>query len=190
MNQILKNRKDNLKKKNQYSILFYVSFFIVICIIIYLSYKKYSEYNISKISDITNKSYSITRLYSNSKNLNITSNNTQIKIIGTIKIPKINISYPIFSEYSDDLLKISVCKLYGPNINSIGNFCIIGHNYNNGTFFSDLYLLNKDDVIDIYDAESNIISYYIYDIYEINADDLNYLTQETKRKKRNYINHL
>ena len=190
MNQILENRKDYLNQKKKYSVLFYASFFLVICIIILFSWKKYYENNISKISNATNKSYSISRLYSNNTNANITTNNNKVTIIGTIKIPKINISYPIFSEYSDDLLKISVCKLYGPNINSIGNFCIIGHNYNNGIFFSDLYLLNEGDVIDIYDAESNIISYYIYDIYEINADDLNYLTQETNREKRNHINHL
>lgn len=190
MNQILENRKDNLQKKKRYKLQFYASFFLVICIIIYFSWKKYSESNISKVSDATNKSYSITRLYSNEKNSNFTTNNNQISIIGTIKIPKLNISYPIFSEYSDVLLKISVCKFYGPDINAVGNFCIIGHNYNNGDFFSDLYKLNINDVIDIYDINSNIISYYIYDIYEVDADDLNYLDQNTNRRKRSYFNYL
>lgn len=190
MNQILENRKDNFKKKNRYSILFYVSFFIVICIIIYFSWKKFSENNISEASDATNKSYSITRLYSNSTNTNITTNRNQTTIIGTIKIPKINISYPIFSEYSDELLKISVCKFYGPNINAIGNLCIIGHNYNNGNFFSNLYKLNINDVIGIYDLNSNVISYCIYEIYEVESNDLKYLDQNTNRKKGNHSNYL
>lgn len=190
MNQILENKKDKLQNKKRYSIQFYASFFIVICIIIYFSWKKYAANNISKVSDATNKSYSITRLYSNEINSNYTTNKTQVSIIGTIKIPKTNISYPIFSEYSDELLKISVCKFYGPDINTIGNFCIIGHNYNNGDFFSDLYKLSINDIIDIYDTDSKVISYHIYDIYEINANDLSYLDQNTNRKKRNHFNYL
>lgn len=190
MNQILVNKKDYLKKKKRYSILFYISFLLVISIIIYFSWNKYSENSISKISDATNKSYSITRLYSNSPKANVSTNNNQTTIIGTIRIPKINISYPIFSDYSDELLKISVCKFYGPDINTEGNLCIIGHNYNNGNFFSDLYKLNLDDVIDIYDSNSNKLSYYIYEIYEVNANDLNYLAQNTNREKRNYINYM
>lgn len=190
MNQILENQKDKLQNKKRYSIQLYISFFVIICITIYFLYKKHTENNLSKISDATNKSYSITRLYSNEINYNYTANNNQISIIGTIKIPLLNISYPIFSEYSDELLKISVCKFYGPDINTIGNFCIIGHNYNNEDFFSSLYKLDINDIIYIYDTNSNIVSYYIYDIYEINANDLNYLNQITNRKKRSNINYL
>lgn len=190
MNQILENKKDNFKKKKRYSLLFYVSFLLTICIIIYFSWKSYSVNSISKISDATNRSYSITRLYSNTTNSNITTSNKQATIIGTIKIPKIDISYPIFSEYSDELLKISVCKFYGPDLNKPGNLCIIGHNYNNGKFFSNLYKLTLNDVIEIYNLNSNKISYYIYEIYEIEADDLKYLDQNTNRKKRTYFNNL
>lgn len=190
MNQILVNKKDNLKRKKRYLFLFYTSFLLVICITIYFSWKRYSENIFSKSSDATNRSYSITRLYSNSTNSNITTNNKKTTIIGTIKIPKINISYPIFSEYSDELLKISVCKFYGPDINTEGNLCIIGHNYSNGDFFSNLYTLTLDDVINIYDSNSNKFSYYIYEFYEVNADDLKYLSQDTNRKKRNHFNYL
>ena len=190
MNQILENRKNNLKKKKKYLGLFYVSLLLVFCIIIYFSWKRYSENIFSKTSDATNKSYNITRLYSNSTNTKVTTNNNQTSIIGTIKIPKISISYPIFSEYSDELLKISVCKFYGPDLNTPGNLCIIGHNYNNGDFFSDLYKLNHDDIIEIYNLNSKVTSYYIYDIFEIDADNLTYLDQNTHRGKRNYFNYL
>ena len=190
MNQILQNKKDKLQNKKRYSFQFYVSFFVIICIITYFLYKKHTENNFSKISDATNKSYSITRLYSNEINSNYTTNKAQVSIIGTIKIPKLDISYPIFSEYSDELLKISVCKFYGPEINTTGNLCIIGHNYNNGDFFSDLYKLSINDVVDIYDINSKPISYYIYSIYEVEADDLSYLNQNTNRKQRNNFNYL
>ena len=171
MNQILVNRKDNLKKKKWFLILLYASFLLIICFVVYFSFKVYNENNLSKTSNATNKAYSITRLYSNIINANVTTNNNQATIIGTIKIPKINISYPIFSEYSDELLKISICKFYGPNLNSSGNLCIIGHNYNNGEFFSNLYKLTLNDIIDIYDLKSNKNSYFIYEFYEIDADD-------------------
>lgn len=181
MNQILENRKNKLQKKKRYMFQFYISFFIIICIIIYFSWKKHSENNISKISDVTSRSYNITRLYSNGKTSKFTANNNQIFIIGTIKIPKINISYPIFSEYSNDLLKVSVCKLYGSDLSEPGNLCIIGHNYNNGDFFSNLYLLKINDVIKIYDLNSSESSYYIYEIYEVDPNNLDYLDQNTGR---------
>lgn len=181
MNQILENQKIKLQKKRKYLLQFCISLVSGICIVIYLSYRKISDINFSKISNVTNKSYNITRLYSNNINSNFITNETTLSVIGTIKIPKLNLSYPIFSEYSDQLLKISVCKFYGPNINSVGNLCIIGHNYNNGNLFSDLYKLSINDIIEIYDENSNVFSYYIYTIYEVNADDLNYLNQETNR---------
>ncbi len=190
MNQILENKKTKLYKKRIYLIQFYIIITIIPILIIYLFRENYSQNNISKVSEATNKSYSISRLYSNNINSNITTNNNSISIIGTITIPKINVSYPIFSEYSDELLKISVCKFYGPEINAIGNLCIIGHNYNNGDFFSNLYKLTINDIINIYDINLNVISYYIYIIYEVDANDLNYLDQNTNRKQRNHFNYL
>lgn len=183
MNQILENRKSRLFKRKKYIIQFCISFFIIVFIIIYFSWKKYSESNVSKISNTTTKSYNITRLYSNNIKQNIIANDNTVTIIGTIEIPKINISYPIFSEYSDELLKISVCKLYGADINAVGNLCIIGHNYNNGYFFSNLYKLNINDIINIYNLNSDAVSYSIYKTYEINPDNLDYLSQDTNGKE-------
>lgn len=183
MNQILENRKSRLFKRKKYIVQFCISFFIIIFIIIYFSWKKYLESNVSKISNTTTKSYNITRLYSNNIKQNIIANDNTVTVIGTIEIPKINISYPIFLEYSDELLKISVCKLYGADINTVGNLCIIGHNYNNGDFFSDLYKLNINDIINIYSLNSDAVSYSIYKIYEINPDNLDYLSQDTNGKK-------
>lgn len=181
MNQILENTKSKSQKRRKYKFQFFVSFLVIFCILIYYLNKKYTEFNYFKLSNITNKSYSITHLYSNNINTNFIANESKTSIIGTIKIEKLGISYPIFSEYSDELLKISVCKFYGPDINSIGNLCIIGHNYNNGNFFSNLYQLNINDTIDIYDSNLNVVSYYIYDIYEVLSNDLRYLTQDTNR---------
>ena len=55
-----------------------------------------------------------------------------------IEIPKIGIYYPIISEATDELLKISPCRIAGPMPNEDGNLCIAGHNYDNYKFFSKL----------------------------------------------------
>lgn len=190
MNQILENKKTKKLNKRLYSLQFFIFCFIILIFIIYLFWQNYSEKHVKKISESTVKNYNITRLYSNNNGSTIKANDNLISIIGTIEIPKINISYPIFSDYSDELLKISVCKFYGSNINTIGNFCIIGHNYNTSEFFSNLYLLQKNDIINIYDSNKNILSYGIYESYEVEPDNLSYLSQETNRRKRNNFSHM
>ena len=46
--------------------------------------------------------------------------------------------YPILSEENEELLKVSLCKYWGPNPNTIGNYCIVGHNYKSGKMFGKL----------------------------------------------------
>ena len=190
MNQILENKKTKKLNKKLYSFQFFIFCFIILIFIIYLFWQNYSEKHVKKISESTVKNYNITRLYSNNNGSTIKANDNLISIIGTIEISKINISYPIFPDYSDELLKISVCKFYGPDINTIGNFCIIGHNYNTSDFFSNLYLLQKNDIINIYDSKKNELLYEVYESYEVEPDNLSYLSQETNRRKRNNINYM
>ncbi len=181
MNQILENKKTKKLNKRLYSFQFFIFCFIILFFIIYLFWQKYSENNTKKMSESIIKNYNITRLYSNNVGSNIKANDNLVSIVGTIEIPKINISYPIFSSYSDELLKVSVCKFYGPDINTIGNFCIIGHNYNTSDFFSKLFLLELKDIINIYDSNRNKLSYEVYESYEVEPDNLSYLSQETNR---------
>ena len=91
---------------------------------------------------------------------------------GIIEIPKINIYYPVFSELSDELLKIAPCKFYGKSPKSPGNICIAGHNYHNLTFFSKLSTLTKDDEIYLFDNNGIKYIYSVYDVYEVEASNL------------------
>ena len=61
-------------------------------------------------------------------------------VAGTIKIPSINLQYPILEEVSTTSLDTAVVVLHpnGDNLNQPGNTVIIGHNYRNGAFFSNL----------------------------------------------------
>ena len=66
----------------------------------------------NKIANIVAKSYSISKLYTTIDNH--AEQNENPFIIGIISIPSINIKLPIISEISDDWLKTSVCRFYGP----------------------------------------------------------------------------
>ena len=77
------------------------------------------------------------------------------------------------------MLKISPCRLCGPEPNQIGNLCIAGHNYDNGKFFSNINKLNIGDIIRIYDLSNNYLEYSIYDKFEVEINNTSVLSQNT-----------
>ena len=84
---------------------------------------------------------------------------------------------------NDELLTLSVCRFYGPMPNEVGNICIAGHNYNNGSFFSNIPLLSVGDTIILTDLSHNQQFYKIYEKDEINARDTSCTSQETNGQK-------
>lgn len=118
INQILQTsiiNKKIFKLIYIYNIQLYVSIIIGIIILFFLAYKFYTIKNTDKLTGQILNNYNITKLYQNRFINNSYQNNTNTYIIGVIEIPKINIYYPIFSTCTDELLKISPCKIYGPN---------------------------------------------------------------------------
>ena len=112
-----------------------------------------------------------------------TKSGTEYYTIGVINIPKINVNYPILSETSDELLKISPCKFHGADPNEVGNFCIVGHNYRNSLFFSKVPTLNSGDIIQVTDLSGRTIQYKIYNKYEVDPADVSCTTQLTNGRK-------
>lgn len=182
MNQILITKKSKIVKKKTYLIQFFIFTFIIVFLFINLSLEKYYKKNEKDVSYVALNSHSLFKLYQDKTPKQLSVGNQLVSIIGTIEIPKINISYPIFSKCSEELLKISICKFYGPNLNEVGNLCIAGHNYDNESFFSNVFLLELDDKIYIYDNNSKVYIYSIYEIFEINPTDLSCISQNTNRK--------
>lgn len=182
MNQILgpidsANSPNNLKKKNKKKFLLFqliFSFLIVLIFLVILFSEIYGKNKIAKQSEDLLNSYSLTKLYYNSSPISYSENS----IIGTIEIPKINISYVIFYSCTEELLKISPCRFYGPLPNNYGNLCIAGHNYDNSDFFSKLYELDLNDKINIYDLNNNCLTYVIYDIFEVSSNDTSIIKQD------------
>lgn len=122
-----------------------------------------------------------------------TENGYSYYTIAKIEIPKLNLSYPIIEgvtgteKETEELLKMSPCKLVGPEPNEKGNFCIVGHNYRNQKFFSKVPTLEVGEKIIITDytksTEENAVTYEIYNEYTVVPEDISCLEQKTKGKK-------
>lgn len=108
---------------------------------------------------------------------------------GKIEIPKIKVDYPILSgetkseQETEALLKMSPIKFHGPEINEIGNYCIVGHNYRNSKFFSKVPTLQNGDIIKITDMTGKVVEYSIYTKYNVVPSDTTCLDQRTNEKK-------
>ena len=68
-------------------------------------------------------------------------------MVGTIEIPAINLKYPVLEEASKSAIEVAVAVYYGPGLNEVGNTTIVGHNYRNGTFFSNNKKLVEGDKV-------------------------------------------
>ena len=111
-------------------------------------------------------------------------NGKKYETVGVVKIPKINITYPILSKTTDALMKVAPCKFHGPSPNEVGNLCIIAHNYRRkGVFFSDVENLVVGDIVEIQDLSQRVIQYEIYDIHTVMPDNVADTTQKTNGRK-------
>ena len=120
--------------------------------LIFIIYNLYINYEDNSTSELVKSTYELKRLYNSSSDYYFSfnlDNGDSATIIGNIIIDKINVNYPILSNLTDELLKISICKFYGPNPNLVGNMCLAGHNYNDSRFFSRLNELKIGDSIRI-----------------------------------------
>ena len=170
--------------KNKTIFLIVLIFFIlvILSIVIYFYILKQKEQKLYSFSEKLDEKYQTLSLYSNNNIVNSSASNSS-HIIGKITIEKINLNYSILSICSEELLKISPCRLYGPEPNQIGNLCIAGHNYDNGKFFSNISKLSIGDIIRIYDLNNNYLEYSIYDKFEVEINDTSVLSQDTNGKK-------
>lgn len=183
MNQILmtnlKSSRNQVNYKRLFKLQFSLSILILLVIIALIMFYINSLYKEQSISNKLISNYNIYRLYSNisqndasDKASDAENVYTNSRLFGAIEIQKINIFYTIFSETTEELLKIAPCKFYGNSPTKNGNLCIAGHNYNNNMFFSNINLLKNDDKIFIYDNDGNKYIYYVFDIYEVRDSDL------------------
>lgn len=105
------------------------------------------------------------------------------KVVGKIAIPKLKLDTYILGETTTKSLKVSVTKLYGPEINQIGNFCMAGHNYRNNKMFGGIKKLEIGDKIILTDTYGDNIIYEVYKNYQTDPKDVTSLSQDTGEEK-------
>lgn len=105
------------------------------------------------------------------------------EVAGTIEIPTINLKYPILTPETKKSLELSVVLRYGVGLNQVGNTVIAGHNYRNGTMFSNVKKLKNGDIIYITDANGLKVKYEVYNVYETTGEDATYMNRDTGGKR-------
>lgn len=104
-------------------------------------------------------------------------------VLAKLEIPNINLETYILKTYSTSALNISVTKFWGANPNTIGNFCVAGHNFKNKNMFRNLKNLNIGNHFFITDNTVGKVEYEIFDIYKVIPEDVSCLSQDTGGKK-------
>jgi len=165
MNQIL-----FVQKNNKNVLFFYIQFAFSISSIIILFIISLNDYTEKNISEILEKNVKISRFYENNNDI----------YFGRIIIKKINLDYMILNDFTDELLKISICKFYGKSLDIPDNICLVGHNYENSKFFSRIDELENGDEIIIVDLNNNINTYKVYEKAEVEPSDTSILIGKKK----------
>lgn len=138
--------------------------------------KKQSDQAENKMANTTNTNNTGTTIYKSNDGENYTTE-------AILKIPSLDIDYPVLSETSEELLKISLNKYWGPKPNEIGNYCIVGHNYKNGKMFGKLSQMEIGDVAKLTDMNNKTISYEVYNKYVVSPTDVACTSQLTGGKR-------
>lgn len=100
-----------------------------------------------------------------------------------VRVPRLEINYPVIAETSEELLKISVNKYWGPKPNTQGNYCIVGHNYKSKKMFGRLSEMVNGDIVELEDMSGNTLKYSVYDRYVVDPADTKCTSQLTNGKK-------
>lgn len=119
-----------MNKLNIYRALRIALIIVAIVVAVFVVRKFYSE---SKMKNLANDV--ITQIKTTTENSEtgeviqtIDAEMGGYKVVGIIKIPKIDLEYPILEKTNKESLNISITKFWGNEINEIGNVTLAGHN--------------------------------------------------------------
>lgn len=107
----------------------------------------------------------------------------EFKVAGVIEIPKTKVKYNVLDDPSAKAMEVGITIIYGPGLNQTGNTVLAGHNYRNGTFFSNNNKLSSGDKIYITDLSGKKVTYTIYKKYKTDPNDFSYATRNTNGKR-------
>ena len=180
----MKNKKSNKSRV----IINFILVILIFGIITYLRIETNSEKNIKQANNYEVKNV-VTSTNNIKENEKVYSKEEVIKeykgyeVDSKLEIPKIELETYILKDFSKETLNMSVTKFWGCKPNTIGNYCIAGHNFKNKNMFHDLKKLKRNDNLFIIDNKVGKVEYEIYDIYKVLPEDTSCLEQETNGKK-------
>ena len=159
-------------------LVFLISAAIIISINILNVYEEREEYEV-KNKDVVKQ----VKAYINELDLNDNLQKFDVKfegydVIGLLKIPVIDLEYPIISETTDTTMKISISRFWGGDVNGYGNLSLAGHNNYNGTMFGKNNTLKLGDMLELTDLFGNSIKYEIKEIFKTDPNDTSVLKTE------------
>lgn len=180
----MKNKKSNKSRV----IINFILVILIFGIITYLRIENYSEKNIKQANNYEVKNV-VTSTNNIKENEKVYSKEEVIKeykgyeVDSKLEIPKIELETYILKDFSKETLNISVTKFWGCKPNTIGNYCIAGHNFKNKNMFHNLKKLKRNDNLFIIDNKVGKVEYEVYDVYKVFPEDTSCLEQETNGKK-------
>ena len=104
-------------------------------------------------------------------------------MVGTIEIPRTKLKCPVLESASKAAIEVAVGIYDGPGLNKIGNTIIAGHNYRNGTFFSDNKKIEVGDKIYITDESGTKLTYIVFNTVTVAPEDSSYFDRDTEGKR-------
>lgn len=113
----------------------------------------------------------------------VAANGTPYTIEAIIRIPRLEINYPVIAETSEELLKISINKYWGPAPNKVGNYCVVGHNYKSKKMFGRLSEVVNGDIVELEDMSGKTVKYSVYDRFTIEPTNTDCTSQLTGGKR-------
>lgn len=87
----------------------------------------------------------------------------EYRVVGIIKIPSIELEYPILEITNNTTMRLSITKFWGNGVNEIGNLSLAGHNNYDGTMFGRTKQLEIGDKIELTDMKGITKNYIIYE---------------------------
>ena len=202
--------KEMKKKKKIYKVIFILCLILIVILAGYYVFAEYDKNQKERISqEILNQMNDVTTVEervivvalddteeeetpvinlpstttSNTLNSEITANGQNYTTEAILEYPKLGINYPVLSEETEELLKISLCKYWGPNPNKVGNYCIVGHNYKSGKMFGKLSGAEIGDEVNLTDLNGDKVTYSVYNKYVVEPTDVSCTSQLTNNQK-------
>lgn len=179
-------KKNNLKIKI-YKAIFYMLLMVAIVVIGMIVYKYICESMNERESQDVITAFSNMDFSGNTEKSKEQLEYKGYKIIGIVKIPKINIEYPILDigdidpENAKSPMKVSIIKYWGENVNDYGNLSIAGHNNKSGTMFGKTKNLKNGDIVELTDLTGQTIQYSIYSIFVTDPNDVSILLPKEEK---------